>query len=306
MKFKKKHLAQAMILLSCGFTQTTNADVIIGSDLNSNNSANAEISALFSGNRGSRGGGDQSQQFGDALQGTERDDVIIGGLGIDVLFGNDGNDILIGGTEDFNAFNRDRAFGNAGEDIFIWTPGDGNDFFDGGPDTDVLIITLVGETRDNQGIEQPTPSFNVSPPNREGSQDFDGIALDENGLPILNVAGGPGFCEILSAKASNPGEQSLKDLNLDHLVRFSVRLNPTSATPERNAVERIDEVPADTGLRIAVHLKNTEFVVCGSREAGDIDIFDLRQPLIVKVDASQLPAKAAQLVFNSLIDPRSR
>ena len=116
-----KSVLAASIL--CAFSGLASADMIVGNDLNSNNGENEVINTLYSGNRGSNGGGDQSLQFGDQLYGSAYDDVIIGGLGIDILFGKDGNDVLIGGTEDFNGFNRDRAFGEQGDDAFIWAPG---------------------------------------------------------------------------------------------------------------------------------------------------------------------------------------
>lgn len=95
------------IIASSLLFNVAQADVLIGNDLNSANSTNSDIAAIYSANRGTNGGGDQSQQFGDALEGTANDDLLVGGLGIDILFGGAGDDIIIGGTEDFNPFNRD-------------------------------------------------------------------------------------------------------------------------------------------------------------------------------------------------------
>ena len=185
MNFKRTLLAASILSMYSGITS---ADIIVGTDLNSSTGSNDIINALYSGNRGDNGGGDQSLQFGDQLYGTDQADVIIGGLGIDVLFGNAGNDVLIGGTEDFNSSNRDRAFGNQGDDVFIWTPGDGNDFFDGGDGTDVLIMTLVGESQDNDGSTEDAPFFNVTPPPKEGTKNFDGIYIDPTtNLPIADA-----------------------------------------------------------------------------------------------------------------------
>lgn len=79
------------------------------------------------------------------MLGSDRDDLMIGRLGIDVMAGNRGSDVMIGGTEDFNPFNRDRAFGGRGKDIFMWAPGDGSDLFEGGKGHDVVMFGLIGE-----------------------------------------------------------------------------------------------------------------------------------------------------------------
>ena len=289
MNFKRTLIAASILSF---YSASTSADIIIGSDLNSNAGSNHTINALYSGNRGTNGGGDQSLQFGDNLMGTNYADVIIGGLGIDVLFGHGGNDVLIGGTEDFNSANRDRAFGNEGDDIFIWTPGDGNDFFDGGAGTDVLIIGLVGESQDNDGSTEDAPFFNVTLPPKKGSKDFDGIYLNPNtNLPVVDVVNGPGFCDVLDRATSDIGT-----LNLDHLVRFTLT-GPANIFDETLAADpSIPPESLDTGLRVAVHLKNTEFVVCGSRDGDEIDVFDLRYSPVTKTTVDYLPADAYGLM----------
>ena len=281
----------AASLLCIGAT-STHADIIIGNDLNSSNGANPSINQLFSGNRGSNGGGDQSLQFGDQLQGSDEADVIIGGLGIDVLFGGYGSDVLIGGTEDFNPFNRDRGFGQQGDDSFIWTPGDGNDFFDGGEGTDVLIIGLLGENQDAEGNTAGAPFFNVSPPGRPGSGDFDGIYINPTtNLPLVDVLASPGFCEILDGTAAG-----MDELNMDHLVQFKIRGAADAFDQALTADPNLDPDSLDNGLRISVHLINTEYLVCASRDGSEIEVFDLRQTPATKASISDLPATAYQLV----------
>jgi len=270
----------------------TSAEIQVGSDLNSANSSDSAIVELYSGNRGSNGGGDQSLQLGDSLTGTADNDVLIGALGIDVLFGGAGNDILIGGTEDFNPLNRDRAFGGPGDDSFIWAPGDGNDFFDGGEGIDVLFMALIGESADAEGNTEGAPFFAVSPPNTAGAANFDGIYLVD-GEPILNIAGGPGFCEIAARDADN--EAALTELSLDHLVRFVLRGPRANFENLVSADPGIDPSTLDTGLRVAVHLKNVEFLVCGSQAGGEIKVFDLQVVPAQEVDLSQLPTLAQQL-----------
>ncbi|MFK7731056.1 MAG: hypothetical protein AB8B48_05480 [Pseudomonadales bacterium] len=283
------------VLLMAGLLSTASvsrAETLIGSDLNSASSSDSAIAELYSGNRGSNGGGDQSLQQGDSLTGTADNDVLIGGLGVDVLFGGEGDDVLIGGTEDFNPLNRDRAFGGQGDDSFVWAPGDGNDFFDGGDGVDVLFMALIGESTDADGNTAGAPFFGVSPPNTTGAANFDGIHLVD-GEPILNIAGGPGFCEIAERDTDN--DTALTELNLDHLVRFVLRGpranfdNAVAADPD------VDANTLDTGLRVAVHLKSVEFLVCGSQAGGEVKVFDLQQVPAQEVDVSQLPPRAQQL-----------
>ncbi len=271
------------------------ADVKVGSDLNSAQSVNTNITAIYSGNRGTNGGGDQSLQFGDVIQGTVNNDLLIGGLGIDVLLGGQGDDILIGGTEDFNPLNRDRALGHEGDDSFLWAPGDGNDFFDGGPGEDVLFMTLIGEQRDADGETQGAPFFNVSPPNTVGARDFDGIFESSPGTPVINVAGGPGFCELIEKDDQN--QAGLEELNLDNLVQFILR-GPRAAFEA--ADPNTDPNTLDNGLRVAIHLKNVEYLVCAGQTSGTVSILDLRSVPAQEIDASQLPAVAYALLSNAV------
>ena len=266
------------------------AEVLIGTDLNNTDPNNVGIAEIYSANRGSNGGGDQSLQFGDVIEGGETDDLIIGGLGIDVLLGGAGNDVLIGGTEDFNGFNRDRAFGGAGEDSFLWAPGDGNDFFDGGPGNDVLFMTLIGETRDASGETEGAPFFAVNPPGADGSQDFDGVFVNAQELPSINVLG-PGFCELVERDDENTS--ALDDLGLHHLVRFVLR-GPRAAFDA--ADPNIDPSTLDNGLRVAIHLRNVEFLVCANSAGDSVRVLDLREIPATEVDASQLPARAQELM----------
>lgn len=294
MKTKLKVLAASILCTCAGLSF---AETIIGNDLNSSVGANSAINALYSGNQGTNGGGDQSLQFGDQLIASDTSDIniLVGGLGIDVIIGNEAKDIIIGGTEDFNPLNRDRAFGNAGEDIFIWAPGDGSDYFDGGSDNDVLIMSLIGEIRDDTGNSVGAPFFSVNPPSKAGSQDYDGIFINEaNSLPVVNVAGGPGYCSIVDQSAAG-----MEELGIDHLVRFSLR-GVKDAFLETTVDPSVDPTTVDNGLRVAVHLKNTEFVVCANRDGSGVDYFDLRQTPAAKVTKAELPETAQTLINDSL------
>ena len=289
----------AMLTAGCGGSDTgviappvdTNPRplaVTVGTD------ANTISSTLLSNNPAGPGGApNQSLRAGDVLRGNTGDDLLIGGLGIDVLFGNEGNDVLVGGTEDFNSNvdgdgrgsdNRDRAFGGSGDDVFIWAPGDGSDFFDGGVGTDVVIFGVLGESSDADGSTDGAPFFNVNPPNTAGAQDFDGIFLQQDtNFPIARVSASPGFCTVLATN-----ESEFSGLELDHIVQFSLR----SIANAFDAGERND----DDGLRVAVSLRNTEFVVCTKRDIVDgggidnIQILDLRNYPPTEALIADLPA----------------
>lgn len=270
--------------------------VLQGSDLNNIGSF------LLSLNPDGPGGSpNQSLRSGDVLQAGSDSSVLIGGLGIDVLVGGESNDVLIGGTEDFNssvdgdglgADNRDKAFGAGGDDMFIWAPGDGSDFFDGGDGIDVLTLGVLGEERDNTSNTLEAPFFNVSPPGTDGSFNFDGIFLNpETYLPIVNVSESPGFCTILDT-STNPEEMAA--LSLDNLVRFTLR----GVANAFDAGERTD----DDGLRVALSIRNVEYVVCAKREVGDgagvdnIEVLDISSYPPVVASLSDLPLYIQQQI----------
>lgn len=262
---------------------------------------NRKASTLLSLNPGGPGGSpNQSLRAGDVLTGNQEDDILIGGLGVDVLLGYDGDDILIGGTEDFNsnvdgddaqADNRDRALGQGGDDVFIWAPGDGSDFFDGGEGTDVVIFGILAESRDAQGATDGAPFFAVNPPGTDGSQDFDGIFLNDNSQPRVSASNSPGFCSLVD-RANN--EEAFDLLDVDQIVRFSLR----GVANAFDNGERSD----DDGLRVAVTLKNTEYVVCTRRDFNEggglenVEVLDLSQGTPLAASLEDLPAYVQDLI----------
>lgn len=270
-------------------------NVVEGTDINS------KSHPLLSANPGGPGGSpNQSLRSGDVLVGAEMDDILIGGLGVDVLLGYEGDDIMIGGTEDFNSSvdgddrgsdNRDRALGFDGDDTFIWAPGDGSDYFDGGDGIDVLIFGILGESRDSDGNTVGAPFFGVNPPGSIGSQDFDGIFLDENGQPRVSVSGSPGFCSVLS---QDDNQAALEALEADNIVRFSLR----GIANAFDAGDRSD----DDGLRVAVTAESVEFLVCTTREidennsANNIQVLDISGATPVVASISDLPEYVQELI----------
>jgi len=296
-----------LFLTSCSSANTTELDdeipasqpartVLQGNDVNNLGSP------LLSLNPDGPGGSpNQSLRSGDVLQAGNSDTVMIGGLGIDVLIGGDGDDVMIGGTEDFNSSvdgdnqgsdNRDRAFGGLGNDIFIWAPGDGSDFYDGGPGTDVVAFGILGEERDSNAGTVGAPFFNVNPPGTDGSGDFDGIYLDpDTSLPLVSVSSSPGFCTVLD-RSTNPSELDI--LSLDQLVRFSLR----GIANAFDSGERTD----DDGLRVALSLRNVEYLVCTKREIVDgagednIEVLDISSFPPTVATLAELPVSIQQQI----------
>lgn len=245
--------------------------IVIGNDANSiNNTVVQPTDPALSG-----GGKNQSLNFGDIVMGGHGNDILIGGLGIDVLMGKAGNDILIGGTEDFNPENRDRAFGGPGNDTFIWAPGDGSDFFHGGSGTDVVIFGKIAEI-DGEGSK-----FTV-----EKDKNFDGIFLDPaTHQPSIDVTSSPGFCTILDRSQYSA---EFDTLGVDHLVRFALR-------GKADAFEAATQTD-DNGVRVTLHLKGVEYVVCTSRSGGEIEVFNIGVQPAVKENLSDLPQYVQNLI----------
>jgi Ca2+-binding RTX toxin-like protein len=205
----------------------------------------------------SGGGRDQTMQFGDVLLGTRYDDLLIGGLGTDIFAGARGNDVIIGGVEHFNPANRDRAFGGPGHDIFIWKPGDGSDLWNGGRGYDVVVFGLIGEEVDGQVV------FAVNQDKLGGT-----VAIDPvTSLPKVDVSNSPGFCDVIDASYNLDAARELEALDLDHLVRFTIR----GIANAFNSGEQNE----DNGLRVTLHLKDVEVLVCTNRDGGQIEVIDL-------------------------------
>lgn len=244
-------LVSTTALSAWALTMVPNA--IIGGDLNSSDNpfVQPQDPAL------SGGGRDQSQQFGDVLSGTSEDDLVIGRLGVDFIQGFAGDDVLVGGTEHFNPANRDRAFGGTGSDIFLWSPGDGSDFFDGGPGIDVVVFGLMGELDDMGNL-----GFGVSMDMQAGDVFIDPVT----GLPLMDVPASPGFCEVIDESSSPEAAAELAALGVDELVQFFIRGIANSFGSTQND---------DNGLRVTLHLKDVEALVCTNRDGGLIEVVNL-------------------------------
>lgn len=252
----------------------------VGTDLNStSNTLVQPQDPALAGN-----GIDQSLRFGDVLfgdLGASLDDVLVGRLGVDVLLGGLGDDVLVGGTEHGNPENRDRAFGDAGNDVFLWAPGDGSDFFDGGDGIDTVVLGLIGEVVNGQLVFQPS-----------GNQQAGDVFIDPaTGLPRVDVTTSPGFCEVIDGSTSATSASELAALDLTHLVRFFARGPANSFAAGTQTT--------DNGLRVTIHMRNVEVLVCTSRNGGAIEAFNLTvsppQPIAVPAVLGRLPVVGAMV-----------
>ena len=186
--------------------------------------------------------------------------------------------MIIGGTEHFNPFNRDRAFGSGGNDAFLWSPGDGSDFFDGGEGVDALVLGLMGEIIDGQ------LQFVVSTDQQAGNVHIE----PGTGLPLMDLTNSPGFCEVVDDSTSATSAAELDALDLDRIVRFFIR--PVADAFEAGAQDN------DNGLRVSLHLRDVEILVCTSRDGGTIEAFNLTvsppQQIPLAEAATRVPALA--------------
>jgi Ca2+-binding RTX toxin-like protein len=115
-------------------------------------------------------GGNDTVDAGDGndkVTGNAGNDSIIGGWGADELHGDNygegwsgGNDTLHGGGGDRAA---DRVFAGGGDDTYTWSPGDGNDEFQGEGGRDTLVLQgitmeqLANGLNLHQGNLRPEP-----------------------------------------------------------------------------------------------------------------------------------------------------
>ncbi len=89
------------------------------------------------------------------IDGGAGSDKLTGGSGPDEIHGGAGNDQIVGSR------GSDRLFGEEGLDTFIWNPGDGSDFQDGGSGTDVLIFNGSNAT-ENIGLSAQGTIFHLT------------------------------------------------------------------------------------------------------------------------------------------------
>lgn len=249
-------------------------EVVLGTDLNAVDNPFVQPQDPIQ----AGGGRNQSLRGGDVLFGTVRDEVIFGGLGPDVLAGRSGDDVLVGGTEAASADNSDRAFGQFGDDVFIWQPGDGSDLFDGGPGVDAIMFGILGSYDGSD-----SPRFQLVNDGQFAQPFID----PSTSLPVVDVRASPGFCDVVDGSA-DADAAALQELDLDNLVRFSLRAvaDAFEAGQQRH----------DNGLRVTLHLRDVEFVVCTVREGGELEIFDLRSTPATRVDVDALPRRVQQLL----------
>jgi len=163
--------------------------------------------------------------------------------------------------------------------VFLWAPGDGSDFFDGGEGIDTLVVGLAGEVVNGQLVFQPS-----------GNQQAGEVFIDPTtGLPRMDVTTSPGFCEVIDGATTATSAAELAALDLHHLVRFFARGAANSFAAGTQTT--------DNGLRVTIHMRNVEVLVCTNRAGGVIEAFNLTvsppQPLALPAVTGRLPLVGA-------------
>lgn len=271
---KGMKMKNLLLFILCLISTLVDAKLFVGKDQSQfrNPFIQPQDPAQSGGNR------DQTLQYGDILVGTARSDIMIGGLGPDIIFGEGGDDLIIGGGEGSNPFSRDRIFAGEGDDIVVWSPGDGTDFLDFGRGADTLVIGILA-IQDGDTLSFPL----------NNSQRFVFPFLDNvTGLPLVDALNSTGFCEILDDSDSKETAEGLATLEVDQVIRFVIR-------DIRNDFERGVQI-VDNGLRVSLHIKNLEFLVCANRNGKALEYIDLQtNPPKVK-PISSAPLKIQQML----------
>jgi hypothetical protein len=197
----------------------------------------------------------QSLNNTDIQLGGPGNDVLIGLQGSDVQLGQGGDDILVGGTEQFVTPNSDIQFGGPGDDVSIWAPGDGSDFFEGGPGRDAQVFGVIDRDPDNIPIlTGGTPGF-------------------PRGIPTANVTESPGFCTLEQVPAAS-------DLGYEFLVRFFVRATGALAVTIRLVdVEQVFCTSREGGQIIFADLKRAQ----PQFEVVSLDQVERLNPLVRRI-----------------------
>ncbi|MGB0908960.1 MAG: hypothetical protein ACPGYT_01240 [Nitrospirales bacterium] len=156
----------------------------------------------------------------------------------------------------------------------------------GGKGKDAVMFGKIGEVGESGNIE-----FNVNPPGKPGSQDSNPIFFSlRTNLPLMGVSGSPGFCEIIDKSNAVDGKATLDALNVDHLVKFLLK-------GERN--DRTDD--GDNGLRVMLHLKDVETLVCTNPDLEAIQVFDLTQVPAQEIDVDDIPNRKVRNRVKAMI-----
>jgi hypothetical protein len=148
----------------------------------------------------------------------------------------------------------------------------------------VVIFGLIGEVEDGDVV------FRVSNDQQAGEVFID----PATGLPQVDVSGSPGFCEVVDASSDIDAADQLDALGLDHLVRFFIRAVADAFEAGQQNV--------DNGLRVTLHLKDVEILVCTDRDGGAIEVLDLTvsPPAVISISeirARRLRRRLREIVF---------
>ena len=158
------------------------------------------------------------------ISGTTKNDSFTGTTGIDITFSGAGADAVATGTGD------DFAKGDIGNDTFTGVDGDGNDFFDGGADTDTLnyagsakgvdidLVTGLATERNTGGIGKD--SF-AGIENAKGSTGAD-IIKGNSGINTFTGSGGADTFNFMNAQTFGAtSSDHITDMSSDDKIQVS-------------------------------------------------------------------------------------
>lgn len=157
-----------------------------------------------------------------------------------------------------------------------------------------MILGIIGEP---SASDPSVPEFAILNDNQAGEV----FISPQTRLPIVDVSASPGFCPIVDSASEIRDENgqkvdaaaALNDLKVDHLAQFVLRGVRDSF---ENGVQT-----QDNGLRVSLHLKDVEFVVCASRNGGEIELLDLRNRPAIRREIDDIRSPALRRRLQSLV-----
>jgi Ca2+-binding RTX toxin-like protein len=175
----------------------------------------------------------------DTIFGGAGDDTLIGGGGVDFQYGEEGNDLFGNPALASNGVADDAGndvnFGGSGADVFVWEPGDGSDFNNGGDDGGDVFIFFgngVANTMTLQSGSTPTHLSAV----------FGAAVIDNVGVEDV----------VVNPLAGND-TITVNDLFATEVINVTILAgggNETITVEGRNVADEIDISAAGTTVRL--------------------------------------------------------
>jgi hypothetical protein len=109
----------------------------------------------------------------------------------------------------------------------------------------------------------------------------------------MNASASPGFCEVVDSSNAHGGKEALDALGIDHLVKFFIRAAADAfASGAQNT---------DNGLRVSLHLKDVETLVCTNREGGLVQVYDLTKVPAQVIDIDDIKNRKLRNRIKSIV-----